>query len=137
MKLDVPPEQLAPALPQPLAQRADRTEPAAERLAKEDRDREERDEQEHPGRVDVGDDAGQRPVLEVHQRRDRQPAFDARRPRHHTRRATALEVPHPQVELDTNPQVQQEEPDLDDKPRRNPGRRRTMHVGAGHVRPRL
>ena len=51
--------------------------------------------------------------------------------------ADALEVPHPQVELDTNPQVQQEEPDLDDKPRRNPGRRRTMHVGAGHVRPRL
>ena len=61
--------------------------------------------------------AGTRPVrrkyFEVHQSGDGEPAFGAGRPRHLEADAATLVEAHPQVELNSEPGVEQDEGDLD------------------------
>ncbi len=50
--------------------------------------------------------AGRHEILEIHETRDRQPAFHARRPRYIESLAAALEIAHPQIKLHAQPYVQ-------------------------------
>ena len=95
--------------PEPFREGADRAQPPAKRLAEQEGDRQEGHQQKHARGMDGGEGSGEQKHLQVHQRRDRQPAFDTGRTGDQRRGAERFIVPDEEVELDADPDVQQQE----------------------------
>jgi hypothetical protein len=62
--------------------------------------------------MDGGHLPGQQPLLQAHQGGNRQPAFDAGRTLDGHCPAPAFEIPHEQIELDADPDMQQQKAGL-------------------------
>lgn len=91
--------------PQPFGNRAYRTKPRPEAFAQQPGDRQKGEEQEHSGRMHVGDVARRQQDLQVHQRGDGQPTFDSGRSRDPHPVPTRFVVVDEQNELRSDPQI--------------------------------